>query len=80
MDKAGRMVVPARFRKALGIEGPSELVASLQGDSIRLRTSAAALGRLRGIAARKREASGRPVSDVVDSFIAGRGGDARGEE
>lgn len=79
IDAAGRLVVPAKFRKALGIRGRAELVASLKGDSVRLRTVDAALDRLRGIAMRKRADAGRPLGNAVDDFIAGRRGDA-GEE
>ena len=79
VDKAGRLVVPAKFRRALGIWGRTELVASLQGDSIRLRTVDAALDRLRGIAMRKRATAGRPSGNAVEAFIAGRGGDAEKE-
>lgn len=76
IDAAGRLVVPAKFRKALGIRGRTELVASLKGDSIRLRTVDAALDRLRGLAMRKRADAGRPPGNAVDDFIAGRRGDA----
>jgi len=79
VDKAGRLVVPAKFRRALGIRGRTELVASLQGDSIRLRTVDAALDRLRGIAMRKRANAGRPSGNAVEAFIAGRGDDAEKE-
>lgn len=76
VDKAGRLVVPAKFRRALGIRGRTELVATLQGDSIRLRTLDVALGRLRGIAMRKQADAGRTSGNAVDAFIAGRRGDA----
>ncbi len=68
IDEAGRVVLPARFRKALGIRGRTELVASLEGDAVRLRTVEAALERLRAIARRRRRDGG----DVVDAFIAER--------
>ena len=79
VDNAGRLVVPAKFRRALGIRGRTELVASLQGDSIRLRTVDAALDRLRGIAMRRRANAGRPSGNAVEAFIAGRGHDAEKE-
>lgn len=76
IDKAGRMVLPSKLRKALGIRGRTELVASLQGDSIRLRTVDAALDRLRGIAMRRRADSAQGRESAVDAFIASRRGAA----
>lgn len=72
IDDAGRLVLPARFRKALGVRGRTELVASLEGDAVRLRTVGAALERLRAIARRR----GRDDGGVVDAFIAERRSDA----
>ena len=71
IDKAGRLVVPSRFRKALGIRGRQEVVVALEGDTIRLRTIDAALERLQSLAARKRRNKG----GAVDAFIANRGAD-----
>lgn len=71
IDDAGRVVLPVRFRKALGIRGRTELVASLEGDAVRLRTVEAALERLRAIARRRRRDGG----NVVDAFIAQRRAD-----
>jgi len=65
IDDAGRLILPARFRKALGIRGRTELVVSLEGDAVRLRTVGAALERLRAIARRRR----RDEGSVVDAFI-----------
>ena len=65
IDEAGRLVVPARFRKALGIRGRQQLVVGLEGDTIRLRTPSAALARLQAIARQKRRGS----ESVVDEFI-----------
>lgn len=79
IDKSGRMVLPAKLRRALGIQGRTELVASLQGDSIRLRTVDAALERLRGLAMRKRADSARGRESAVDAFIAGRRGGTEDE-
>lgn len=72
IDEAGRVVLPVRFRKALGMQGRTELVASLEGDAVRLRTVEAALERLRAIARRRRREDG----NVVDAFIAGRRAEA----
>ncbi len=68
VDQAGRVVVPAGIRRALGIHSGHHLTISLDGDSIRLQTIDAALERVRAIARRKRNLG----SNVVDDFIAER--------
>lgn len=68
VDGAGRVVVPAGIRKALGIRSGQDLAISLDGDCIRLQTIDAALERVRAIARRKRKSA----PSVVDEFIAER--------
>lgn len=75
IDEAGRLVVPARFRRALNIRGRQQLVMRLEGDTIRLRTPLAALARLQDMARRKRKGSG----SVVDEFILERRAEAARE-
>ncbi|WP_423927877.1 AbrB/MazE/SpoVT family DNA-binding domain-containing protein [Candidatus Palauibacter sp.] len=75
IDEAGRLVVPARFRKALDIRGRQQLVVGLEGDTIRLRTPRGALARLQAIARQKRKGSG----SVVDEFILERRAEAARE-
>ena len=75
IDEAGRLVVPARFRRALNIRGRQQLVMRLEGDTIRLRTPLAALARLQEMARRKRKGSG----SVVDEFILERRAEAARE-
>lgn len=75
IDEAGRLVVPARFRRALDIRGRQQLVMRLEGDTIRLRTPLAALARLQDMARRKRKGSG----SVVDEFILERRAEAARE-
>ncbi len=75
IDEAGRLVVPARFRRALNIRGRQQLVVGLEGDTIRLRTPLAALARLQEMARRKRKGSG----SVVDEFILERRAEAARE-
>ena len=75
IDEAGRLVIPARFRKALDIRGRQEVVVGLQGDTIRVRTPRAALARLQAIARRKRRGSG----SVVDEFLLERRAEAARE-
>jgi bifunctional DNA-binding transcriptional regulator/antitoxin component of YhaV-PrlF toxin-antitoxin module len=75
IDEAGRLVVPAAFRRALGIRGRQPVVIGLVGDSLRLRTLDGALERLQRIARRKRPDGG----SAVDAFIAERRADAAEE-
>ncbi len=68
IDAAGRLVVPARFRRAMGIRGRGTVVVGLVGDSLRVHTVDGALERLQRIARRK-NADG---TGSVDAFIAER--------
>jgi len=74
IDEAGRLVVPARFRRALDIRGRQQLIMALEGDTIRLRTPSAALARLQAIVRRHRKGSGG-----VDEFILERRAEAARE-
>lgn len=73
IDDAGRVVVPARIRKALGIHGGDELMISMDGDVIQLKTIETALENARKIA-RRRKKDDR--ISVVDTFIAERRAEA----
>ena len=68
VDSAGRIVLPATIRKALGIHNGDVLVISVNDRSVRLHTIDAALERVRTIARRKRATD----SNMVDQFIAER--------
>lgn len=68
IDQAGRVVVPAPIRKALGISDGQVLHISLDDGFIRLQTVEAGLERIRAIARRR----GRSSERVVDEFIAER--------
>jgi len=68
MDSGGRIVVPAGFRRALGVGAGQELVMSLDDGFVRLQTIDAALEQVRAIARRRR----RNDASVVDEFIAER--------
>ena len=75
IDEAGRLVVPAPFRRALRIRGRQTVVIGLFGDSLRLRTLDGALERLRRIATRK-----QPDDEgAVVAFIAERRDEAAEE-
>ena len=75
VDAAGRIVVPAGFRKSLGIDAGQELLISLDDGVVKLQTIDAALERVRAIARRRR----RSDASVVDEFIAERRSEAAGE-
>ena len=75
LDSAGRIVVPAGFRKSLGIDAGQELLMSMDDGFVRLQTIDAALERVRAIARRRR----RNDASVVDEFIAERRTEAAGE-
>ncbi len=68
IDAAGRLVVPGRFRKALGIQGPQHLVIGLEGDTLRLSTTDGVIRRYQDLARRRKRTPG----SVVDAFIAER--------
>lgn len=75
LDSGGRIVVPAGFRKSLGIGTGEELLISLDDGFVRLQTIDAALERVRAIARRRR----RGDASVVDEFIAERRAEAATE-
>lgn len=75
IDNAGRLVVPANLRRALGIVEAQELSVRLVDGGIRLQTLDAGLERVWAIARRR----GKTVPDVVDDFIAERRVDAAGD-
>ncbi|MYB08276.1 MAG: AbrB/MazE/SpoVT family DNA-binding domain-containing protein [Gemmatimonadetes bacterium] len=68
IDAAGRLVVPARFRRALGIRGRETVVVGMVGDSLRVHTVDGGLERLQRLARRKRPGG----TSAVDAFIAER--------
>ena len=75
IDEAGRVVVPAPIRKALGIRGRQMLHISLDDGFIRLQTVEAGLERIREIA----RSRGKSSKSVVDDFIAERRAEAAKE-
>ena len=68
IDSAGRVVIPAKIRRALGIRSGQALTIGVDGATIRLRTIDAAIDRAQAIARRRRK---EPAS-VVDKFIGER--------
>ena len=75
IDEAGRLVIPARFRRALGIRGRHTVVIGQSGDGLRIRILDGALERLQPLARRRRPGDG----SAVDDFIADRRAEAAEE-
>ena len=75
IDAAGRLVVPARYRRAMGIRGRGTVVVGMVGDSLRVHTVDGALERLQRLARRKRA----DRAGAVDAFITERRAEAAGE-
>jgi len=75
VDSAGRLVVPAHYRTALGFRPRQEVILDLDGDTIRITTVEtaldAAIARAQALARKYDEKLGRTGS-VVDEFIAER--------
>lgn len=52
VSPAGRISLPAEFRKALGLQKGGKVVVELAGDEIRIRTAHAAVARAQALARR----------------------------
>lgn len=64
INENGRVVIPASFRKALGISGGDELVLRLEENELRITTRRHRLERARQLL-RKYVESGRSLSDEL---------------
>jgi bifunctional DNA-binding transcriptional regulator/antitoxin component of YhaV-PrlF toxin-antitoxin module len=76
MAANGRLSIPAKQRKALGLENGGMVVSTLENGELRIRTVKAVLDELRERLAPYLRASG----DTVDQFIADRHVEADREE
>jgi antitoxin PrlF len=76
MAANGRISIPAKQRKALGLEKGGLVVATVENGELRIRTVKAVLDELRERLAPYLKASG----DTVDRFIADRHAEAGREE
>jgi AbrB family looped-hinge helix DNA binding protein len=72
----GRLSIPAKQRKALGLEGGGMVVVRVQDGELRIRTVKAVLDELCAVVAPALKASG----DSVDQFIADRRAEAAREQ
>ena len=76
MAANGRLSVPAKFRKALGLEEGGMVVLSLQDGEIRIRPVGVVLAEVQALVAPYLKASG----DTVEHFLADKRAEAAREE
>lgn len=65
MDGAGRLVLPAAVRKALGLKAGSRLILEVEGDEVRLRTVGTALRRAQALLVPYHPKDGSLLSDQL---------------
>jgi AbrB family looped-hinge helix DNA binding protein len=75
VNENGRVVIPASFRKRLGIRVGDDLVLRIEGDELRITTLKRNLERAQRLV-RKHV---KPGTSLVDELIAERRGTARSE-
>ena len=75
MNENGRVVIPAAFRKALGIEAGDEVVLRIQDDELRITTQQRRIQRAR----RRARQYVKPGTSLVDELLAERREAARNE-
>ncbi len=75
VNENGRVVIPAAFRKALGIEAGDEVVLSIQDDELRITTQQRRIQRAR----RRARQYGKPGMSLVDELLAERREAAKNE-
>ena len=76
VSENGRLSIPARLRKSLGLGSGGMVVAEVVDGELRIRSAKAVLA---GIQARVRQELG-PTEGVVDRFLAERRAEAAREE
>ena len=76
MAPSGRLSVPAKYRKALGLQNGGVVVLSLRDGEIRIRPIKAVLAEIQAMVAPYLKASG----DTVEQFLADRRAEAAREE
>ena len=73
--EGGRIIVPANYRKAMGIAKGDTVLLELHGDELRVRPARSALKRLQ----ERLRAYAPAEGSVVDELIADRRAEAAGE-
>jgi bifunctional DNA-binding transcriptional regulator/antitoxin component of YhaV-PrlF toxin-antitoxin module len=76
MAANGRLSIPAKQRRALGLEKGGMVVSTLENGELRIRPIAVVLAEVQAMVARFTKESG----DTVDQFIADRRAEAAREE
>ena len=76
LDRHGRIVIPAAFRRALGIHEGDEVTVELEDGSLRISTRAEAMRRAQDLVTRLTAGTGR---SLVDELLAERRADAANE-
>ena len=76
MARNGRLSVPAKFRKALGLEDGGMVVLSLQDGEVRIRPIGVVLAEVQAMVAPYLKASG----DSVEQFLADKRAELAREE
>ena len=62
MVDGGRIIVPAAFRRAMGVGAGDALVLELHGDELRVRPARSALRRIQKLVAAHAPAPGEPLA------------------
>ena len=75
IDSAGRILVPLKLRRELGITANAELILRVEDGELRLHTREAAIKRARERLKRLK----KPGESVVDEFLSERHEEARRE-
>ena len=70
MVEGGRIIVPAAFRRAMGVAAGDALVLELHGDELRVRPARSALRRIQELVAARAPAPGEPL--VSEELLADR--------
>jgi len=74
--KNGRIVIPAKFRKALGLEDGGSAVLSLKGDTLSIQSK---MARIKAAQAYVAKHLGHIKGSIVDEFIADKRAEAKRE-
>ena len=69
ISQSGRLSIPAKFRKAVGLERGGEVVVELDGREIRIRTIDEVVGRAQALT---RQLLGEQPDASLDAFLAER--------
>jgi AbrB family looped-hinge helix DNA binding protein len=69
VSESGRLSIPAKFRKAVGLERGGEVVVELDGREIRIRTIDEVVGRAQALT---RQLIGEQPDSSLDAFLAER--------